>query len=166
MPYFSIIIVVPLVKMLSSGVVATISSHSPGVQAYSLSPTIILFSLFVLTASPLGPGRRSLRAAASRWAPAGKTTARRGRSSAHTPPPPPPGGHRSRRSGRSAQPYPGGRLLAAGAQRARASGDSARPPPDGPGLWPAHRGLGKATARRGQPEWSPAGSQWWAPAPG
>ena len=38
-------------KILLSGVVATISSHSPGVPTYSLSSTIILFSFILLSCS-------------------------------------------------------------------------------------------------------------------
>ena len=38
-------------KILSSGGFATISSHSPGVPAYSLLPTILLFSLLLLPCS-------------------------------------------------------------------------------------------------------------------
>ena len=53
MHYFSIIIIIPIGEILSSGVVATISSHSPGVPSYSLSPTIILFSFVFASLFPM-----------------------------------------------------------------------------------------------------------------
>ena len=50
--YFRIIIIIPLAKVLSSEIVATISFHSLGVPTYSLPPAIILFS-FIFVSFPI-----------------------------------------------------------------------------------------------------------------